>query len=162
MKIYAAKGWQDSGYKPGAQRSAGAWVMVRAEGEWNVNVNDSSRGRRDSRGMTPNVGNNWFIPTNADFPYSGEGSAGGQLICKIGVDGVPFPIGKQCKISTASTNPDDTLWFTANDVSDGFNDNDGALEVTFTVSDFEARDPVAEKDARIANYEKTTGKKYSP
>jgi hypothetical protein len=162
MKIYAAQGWQDSGYKPGAQRGAGAWALVRAEGVWNVNVNDPSRGPRDSCGRTPNVGNNWFIPTNADFPYSGEGSAGGQLICKIGVDGVPFPIERQCKISTADTNPDDTLWFIANDASDGYHDNDGALEVTFIVSNLEQRDPVAEKNTRIANYEKASGKKYTP
>ena len=162
MKIYAAKGWQDTGYKPGAQRKAAAWVTVRADGQWNVNVNDPARGPRDAEGRTPNSGANWYIPTDNTFPYSGEGAHGGQLIGRLGTTGAPFVVGTWCKIDPNQVDPNDTLWLTINDASSGLGDNDGALEVTIHATNLEDRDPVAEKNARIATYEKVSGKKYIP
>jgi len=160
MKIYAKNGWQDTGYKPGAQRDAGAWVTVRAEGQWNINVKDPTGGPRDADGRSPNSGANYCMPVFADYPYRSEGACGGQLIGKLGTDGVPFIVGSWCKISTSAVDPNDSLWLTAND--GGLWDNDGALDVTFHVTNLEEPDLAGEKAARIAKYEKDTGNKYDP
>jgi hypothetical protein len=159
MKIYAAKGWQDTGYKPGAQRSAGTDVVIRAEGTWCVRNDDKALGTRDANGDIPMRGNSVPLAAPDGCPCTGEGAAAGQLIGRLGTDGAPFIVGTHCKIST-NANPDDSIWLTINDTPDGLGDNEGALDVTFEAGDFLMRNPAEEKNLRIASYEKG-GKKYT-
>ncbi|MEA5603813.1 hypothetical protein [Nostoc sp. UHCC 0252] len=164
MDIYASKGWQDTGYKPGLQKNAGSWVIVRAEGEWNVNTKDPAFGRRDANGRTPNSGATYMLSTendkNINWPYTGPRGFCGQLIGKLGSNGEPFVVGDWCKISTSLADPSDSLWLAPNDAN--CTDNEGSLQVTFKVSNLEDRNIAQEKESRIASYEKWSGKTYNP
>jgi hypothetical protein len=131
MQIYAAKGWQDTGYRPGAQSST--YIVIRAEGQWCVRTDDRPYGTRNADGGRDDTGAVYWVNCEGDqaYPYSGPGARMGQLIGKFGANGAPFIVGKFQKWSVADC-PSGTLWLCANHPDT--TNNDGSLEVTFTTS----------------------------
>ncbi len=134
MKVQAASGWQDTGFKPGAQ--SGKYVVVLATGEWNLREPDDKFGLRDPAGRRPNAGNSYMYSTEGgNFPYAGPGGYFGQLIGKIGANGAPFIVGTYGHIDIDSSDPNSSLWLCANDELNGQGDNSGALDVKIYSSD---------------------------
>ncbi|WP_157112243.1 hypothetical protein [Pandoraea faecigallinarum] len=142
MKVYATEGWQDTGYKIGAQSAPK--VILRAQGEWCTRTDDRKFGRRDANGRTPNSGATYLHKVSGDknYPYHGHDALMGQLVGRFGETGEPFLIGNQKSFRVEGMPKDVSLWLCCNDPIDSARrDNDGALDVTFELDD--ARDVFA-------------------
>ncbi|MDR3397283.1 MAG: hypothetical protein P4M06_06945 [Pandoraea sp.] len=142
MKVYASEGWQDTGYRIGAQSAPK--VILRAQGEWCTRTDDRKFGRRDPDGRTPNSGATYLHKVSGDdaYPYHGHDALMGQLIGRFGKEGEPFLIGKQKSFRVDGMPSDVSLWLCCNDpLGSAKRDNDGALDVTLELDD--ARDVFA-------------------
>ncbi|QDQ28230.1 hypothetical protein FNU76_18800 [Chitinimonas arctica] len=133
MEIEAAKGWVNTGYKPGAQ--SGVYVNVHADGEWCCRTDDRPYGMRNADGGRNNTGayNIENVEGNTWFPYSGPGARMGMLVGKLGPNGQPFLMGKTKSLAISQISPDLELYVRIN-----FGDLaicDGALNLRIKVSD---------------------------
>lgn len=136
MKVYASEGWQDTGYRIGAQSAPK--VILRASGEWCTRTDDRKFGRRDADGRTPNSGATYLHNVSGDdgYPYHGPDALMGQLIGRFGKDGQPFLIGKHKSFRVDGMPSDVSLWLCCNDpLGSAKRDNDGALDVTLELDD---------------------------
>jgi hypothetical protein len=140
MQVDAKQDWQDTGLRPGAQN--GAYIVIRATGEWHTRPTDERYGTRNAEGMYDNTTAQYPVSSEGDtnYRYSGPGGLYGQLIGKIGQNGNPFIVGSYCRIEIAGNNSTDTLWLRIND--DQLDNNWGSLDVTWSVSD--GKDKLAE------------------
>ncbi|VVE35999.1 oxidoreductase [Pandoraea capi] len=142
LKVYAKDGWQDTGYKVGAQDAPK--VILRAEGEWCTRTDDRKFGRRDANGRTPNSGATYLHKVSGDkaYPYHGGDALMGQLVGRFGESGEPFLVGNHKSFRVEGMPKDVSLWLCCNDpLHSAKQDNDGALDVTLELDD--ARDVFA-------------------
>ncbi|WP_140862391.1 hypothetical protein [Myxococcus xanthus] len=131
FKVQADKGWQDTGYKPGAQ--SGPYIIIRASGDWHCRP--GSIGARDANGRKPN--STLYIDSssegNTNYPLHEEGARIGMLIGKIGEEGDPFAVGDFRRIDHRNIPSDVSLFLRMNDNDDGLSDNSGSLDVEFSI-----------------------------
>lgn len=118
--VYANKKWQHVGKVPAAGR-------LYADGTWCWNKNDRQAGTCNSQGGG-SAGN--FMPTYVNkgdqrYPYSGDDAKVGQLIFRVGENGMPEALGLR-----GSFNGGEDLWMTIND-GQVVDDNDGCLTLRF-------------------------------
>ncbi|MFJ9371484.1 hypothetical protein ACIRRA_44790 [Nocardia sp. NPDC101769] len=121
-KVYANKGWQHIGQVPAAG-------SLYAEGGWCFNVNERAARTCNSEGHGYQVGNYYIIEIakgDQNYPYSGDQARVGQLIFRVGENGMPESLGLRGIFSGG-----EDLWMRINDNDSGIADNDGYLTLRF-------------------------------
>jgi len=154
VKVSATDGWQDTGYRIGAQSAPK--VILRASGEWCTNTEDRNFGRRDADGRTPNSGRTYLhkVAGDDDYPYHGSDALMGQLVGRFGEKGEPFLVGKQKSFRVDGMPSDVSLWLCCNDpIGSAKRNNDGSLDVTLELDD--ERDVFA---ARKQHFDRVAGR----